>query len=651
MMKIILLLIKLRYLSLKKISLVFFIVSINLLLSSPKDTLQVEMREVSVSADRINSNNFVKYNLHSFISFAEIDKFQPRLLSEVINNYSGIFIKDYGGLGGLKTVSLRGMNTNQNIIMINGIKLNSSQNMIVDLSKISPNTYKSIEVIKGGNSAIFGAGAMGGVINLINDVIDTSIYASIDYGSFNDFITSLGYEDNNSNIKSSGNISYLSSEGNYKFKIDNNEFTRQNSDFTQLSINELIETKCYDYNVSLIVNYSQSLQGVPGPVIGDKIINYSNSRLKENYGFGIIKIDKQVSPNSNISLSTNFNRRITDFKDKDFLGVNGEFNSKYLNDDFSSSLSFVSFEKNKMFKINIEFNKAYLEADNGISNKIKNYERNNIALSSNYETNVLKNNSFDLNGFLGFRYDYFSDIQSSPSGFLGTVLNFKFLPINLKTNISYNFRSPSFNELYYFNFGNENLEPEKAISYNLGLTYFQENFKIELNGFFNYVNDQIISIPQNPIYWTTKNIQRVDVTGFEINTETNLFNNLIYGNFNFTFTKSLDKSSNSLNYNELLVYSPEIISNLIIFYSDNSKNIGFTFNYTGESFYLPDNEEEFKIPAHLIINFFAKYKIKLLYYLVTFNFNIRNLTNESYYIIKSYPMPGISFRGGLNVKI
>ena len=73
-----------------------------------KDTLSYEISEVKVSAYRILSNSAMKYYAHNVISEEELRKSKAWQLSEIINTVPGIFINDYGGLGGLKTVSMRG---------------------------------------------------------------------------------------------------------------------------------------------------------------------------------------------------------------------------------------------------------------------------------------------------------------------------------------------------------------------------------------------------------------------------------------------------------------------------------------------------------------------------------------------------------------
>ena len=91
----------------------------------------------------------------------------PQNIAEVLQDVPGLFIKDYGGVSGLKTISLRGASTEQVLILMDGQRLNNAQNGQVDLGLISVQGVERIEVVRGANSALYGADAVGGVVNIL----------------------------------------------------------------------------------------------------------------------------------------------------------------------------------------------------------------------------------------------------------------------------------------------------------------------------------------------------------------------------------------------------------------------------------------------------------------------------------------------------
>jgi outer membrane cobalamin receptor len=101
----------------------------------------------------------------TILSAEEIRSAGARQISDVLLLVPSLFVQNYGGLGGLKTVSLRGMNSAQTLITFNGLRLNSAQNGGVDISTIPADMLEQVQVERGGKSAIFGSGAMSGVLN------------------------------------------------------------------------------------------------------------------------------------------------------------------------------------------------------------------------------------------------------------------------------------------------------------------------------------------------------------------------------------------------------------------------------------------------------------------------------------------------------
>jgi len=101
------------------------------------------------------------------LTSADIEETNAKNLGEALQNVGDSFIKNYGGVGSLETVSLRGSTDAQVLILIDGQRLNNAQQGSVDLSSIPTNAIERIEVVKGGNAAMYGSDAIGGVINII----------------------------------------------------------------------------------------------------------------------------------------------------------------------------------------------------------------------------------------------------------------------------------------------------------------------------------------------------------------------------------------------------------------------------------------------------------------------------------------------------
>jgi outer membrane cobalamin receptor len=88
-------------------------------------------------------------------------------VAQLVATSPGVAVNDYGGLGQLTTVSIRGSTADGVLVLLDGLPLNSAFGGAVDLSSIPRGWIERIEVLRGPEGALHGAGALGGVVNVI----------------------------------------------------------------------------------------------------------------------------------------------------------------------------------------------------------------------------------------------------------------------------------------------------------------------------------------------------------------------------------------------------------------------------------------------------------------------------------------------------
>ena len=88
-------------------------------------------------------------------------------LADKLMNIAGITLRSYGGNGSLHSVSVRGMGSDYALILVNGQRFTTFQISTVDVGIFSLNEVERIEIAGGGASSLYGADAVGGVINII----------------------------------------------------------------------------------------------------------------------------------------------------------------------------------------------------------------------------------------------------------------------------------------------------------------------------------------------------------------------------------------------------------------------------------------------------------------------------------------------------
>ena len=458
---------------------------------------------INVSASRISILKENSPFTVQLIDRESIEKTNGSQLSDVLMHANNVYVKSYGGNSSLKTVSVNGLSAEHTLILLNGVRLNSTQNAQFDISLLPKESIESIEIIPSGSSASYGSDALSGVINIktissgrISDKnsFDTEIGA--EYGSY-------GYAKYNLSLsgqleKSSFKILYSGESSKddfeyYYFNGKENELkTRDNNSYSR---NNLFLDYTYDNRsskLSIVSYYNTADRFLPGIETGSDPSNANQRDKNWNTIINFEKKDKNV-----LSASFNFQNNLTNFSP---YPNNANY---YKNLFYSASANYLI--HNSIFKILLggEFSAASIESDQLVGNK----QRNTSALFISNETRVSEN--FIL--FPSARFENISDIEKQV---LTAKIGLNYKPFKndiliLKASAGNSFRSPSFNELYWRTGGNINLLPEKSVSFEAGfLTAFKlfSNNTVELTYTHIDAMDKILWKPGNSVYWTPENV-------------------------------------------------------------------------------------------------------------------------------------------------
>ena len=118
--------------------------------SEPADTLGHRLQEVTVTAQRKVADVIPVQTL----SGEELQRLSSNSVADALRYFSGVQVKDYGGVGGLKTVNVRSMGTNHTGVVYDGVELGNAQNGQIDLGQFSLDNIASISLYNGQKSAI-----------------------------------------------------------------------------------------------------------------------------------------------------------------------------------------------------------------------------------------------------------------------------------------------------------------------------------------------------------------------------------------------------------------------------------------------------------------------------------------------------------------
>lgn len=586
-----------------------------------------------------------KYNNLSktIINEKEIMKRNSTDIADAINGQNGISMRDYGGAGGMKMISLRASTANQIAYIYDGFKINDKSSGSLNSALFNTNYISNIEIDKQGTSSIYGSNSLFGNI-IINSKIPSNINITSKIGSFNNYNASIIYP---INTTTSISADYKNNTANYPINLiinnknktlerSNSQLINYNFNFTKIILNNNINHK-----LRYFFNYTE--QGIPGAVLQDKLENNTANLINNNHYF-YYNNDFNIKENR-INNGIYYNYSELHFKDSlnKLLNSNGINNSFYTN----NIQAFSEIDKNINninFKLRFDNDFTFLKGDNLLNNKEIIGNIFGISLNFNREYN-LNNKKLILN--LGARYDVINYTNNNISPLLSITYLSKLFSSEI--TLSRNFRVPSFNEMYYLNFGNSNLKPEisNTINFNNKLNILN-NLTLSLNPYYSIINDYIMSIPISPVVWSASNLEKVNNYGLESELVFNYKKLNI--NLNYTFQKAKFVENTILN-NTNLPYIPNEIINSNIYFENKYINYNLLLNYNSFRYYNQGNDVNSIINSFLLVDIVFNKSIKINNDKLNIILSLKNILNTEYELVHNFPMPAFNFLLTLNYEI
>lgn len=617
-------------------------------------TTQSIIKNANGSIDTINRVPLFSYvKLHS----QDIQSLSSRRLDAIVSLIPSADLRDYGGPGSLKLISNRGLGPQRSVILIDGIALTSPQNGMFDLGTLPIIDNQEYIVQKGGFSTIAGSGAIGGLINIQLPFrnIDNHALLHSSIGSFGERTLQGSYQWGNSSSHYFFHSDYLSYDGSFPFQFqpagfkETIEMNRQNAQSTSLHVfaRAALSDTLDKHSFSAFTMFRQTKRGVPGAVLSGKVED-AQAVFSENESLTAFHYTLNRTSLPRLNSSCTIKKGIMTFNDPfaKYAGKSG-VQSTFLNTEYISSTS-LEYEIVNEILMQSSFQCGYtslsgemLQPDAG-----NNPNRRFAAFSTtaSYQYELFKCES-------GIRADFFSgDIGNASSAFVsaGYILSENFL---IKSKISKDFRAPSFNELYYLNYGTSQLKPEHSINIEAGLAYRSLGRSVDLDIYSIDLNNQIFAIPISPLQWSARNIGQTHSSGLECTFQDNISISNLHVRAAYSYRKVVDNSVDSFTKGKQLPYTPKHQASSSISYHLPSYFFGFSINYTGSRYSLPDNNSDSELSDFFLLSFFAEKQTILFDITTTVRLDIRNVLNTRYEMIDNYPLPGFSLLGSISMRI
>ena len=482
------------------------------------------------------------------LSGEELQRLSVVSVADAIRYFSGIQIKDYGGIGGLKTVNIRSMGTQHVGVFYDGIQLGNAQNGQIDLGRFSMDNMESISVYNGQKSNIFQSAkdfASAGSVYMttrrpkFKEEKNTNLRVSLKGGSFETVNPSALWEHRfNDKLDASLNAEYMYTSGRYKFSYEKKDGykvteTRRNGDVQALRIEGGLYGRIRDGGWKTKLYFYDSEQGYPGAFVRK---NPKNSNTRPPMGYKLLYQS---------SFRKYFSQRYS-------LLLNGKYAYDYLHYLADPRLDVTTMYVNNHYRQQ----EAYFSAANEIAvfdwwrfNIASDFQYNKLnadlvdfAYPTRYTILTAAATALDLKRFKiqgSLLYTYVHDETKAPGGAAGdknewtpTIVTmyrpFSKVDLNVRTFYKMIFRMPTLNDLYYTFIGNKYLNPEYTTQYNVGLVYSKDfpgktfrKLEVQVDSYYNEVKDKIIAMPtSNQFQWTMVNLGFVEIRGMDAAVQT-----------------------------------------------------------------------------------------------------------------------------------
>lgn len=612
---------------------------------------------VVVEAENIVTSAAAQAHPTSVLTRATIAASQARDAADVVALAPGAFVRQYGGQGGMRTLSLRGTSSQQTLVLVDGVRYQSSAVGAVDLGGMPSSALQRVEVLRGGDASRFGANALGGVVNLVTDRPRTEgsdFTFSTAVGSFGELDAAASASASVGANSFDASIAATRADGTYPFayrEYGEQAFVhRENADYTRVFTRaSWMHRSDSGMGVGATLIGFDTDRGVPGAIVQGQH-EQRNARMAEREVFGIVRSTLSTSHWKAFAAFTMRANRL-EYRDPDerSMGAAG-IDSRYDRNEYALIVRAIRpVDDNGVFEAAAEISHARLDGNNLDPDANGSVERLQwgATLATNWAfEKTAASSSLALDASI--RVDGYSDLATAISPTAGIVFRPFDAPLRLRARGALNYRVPSFTEQYYLNYGNTDLRPEHSRSLDVGATFIVDDALVfEAGGFIIDTRDQIIAVPRSPLVWSAKNVARTLSRGIELAASGTAFDGHVAVNISYTRMRAEDRTGATQG--NVLVYTPEEFSSALVEWRPDVFAVGATWQHASHRHTLPSNAIEAVLPHYDVVNAHVAARGVVAGLRCSARIEVFNLIDAQYQVVRNYPMPGRSFRLGLEV--
>ena len=612
----------------------------------------------------------------------QLEKLSSHSVADALRYFSGLQLKDYGGVGGIKTVNIRSLGTNHLGISYDGIELGNAQNGQIDLGQFSLDNVEEITLFNGQKSALLQPASDFGHAGSVyirtraprfREGKNYNLQLKAKYGSSDLFRFSALWEQRLSRqVSSSLSAEVLTASGKYKFRYRRKKqdgtvaydttAIRQNGDIWAVraegNLHGMMDEGFWKFKVYTY----HSERGIPGAIVnnvwrrGERQWDHNTflqGRFQKSFG--------ERFTTQAVAKYAYYNTRYVN-RDTTLLMVDNTYKQQEL---YFSTSNVYQILPEWSASLSYDFRWNKLDADMRQFVYPERYS-NYLSLATAVNLNWLKAQGSIL---MTTVKDHIQRGLSQPSkvaytpAFFLNVYPFASRELSLRLYAKKSFRMPTFNDLYYTDMGNALLSPETALQYNAGLSYDHEwnsglvrFFHIQADAYYNSVHDKIVAYPKGQQFrWTMLNLGKVHIKGVDVETELTLVpvrGLLVTGRLQYTYQQARDVTNpQDAYYEHQIPYIPWHSGSAILNIQYYGWDLNYSFIYAGERYNQQENIKYNYMQPWYTSDLSLAYQWPMMKTRWRLMLEVNNLFSQDYDVILNYPMPKRNYGITLDVKI
>ncbi len=561
---------------------------------------ETPLTPVTVTANRITTASIAAST--TVITRNDIERLQITSLPELLSRQQGIGIVMQGGTGKLSSLFLRGTESDHTLILVDGVRWQSATSGAAALQHFPVAQIERIEIVRGPRSGLYGAEAMGGVIQIFTRQGDTGFQptARIAYGSDNTKEASVGISGGSENTHYNVSLSHQETDG-INALLNNNP---DKDGYQNQSISANVSHAFSDrFKVGVSALYAEGENEYDGFEFDPTTFSDYEDKT----------VQQILSANAEFSVTSHWlmNFKLGESRDKSDNFKNdlksSTFNTKH---QFASFQNTISFGANQTAILGFDYDEDKVTSTTAFSEK----SRDNKAVFASWLGDFE-----DVNVGISGRYDDNEQFGSHSTGNAEVGLRVTDT-LRLVGSVGTGFKAPTFNDLYWplsFGYqGNPDLDPERSRSHEIGLEGTSNWGQWSARYFHNDIDD-LISIKSD--FSTVENVNKARIRGIELAVTTSISEWDIAANISILDPKNRESDT-------LLARRARQMANISVDRQWGAFSSGVSWKLQGRSYNNADNTQ--RLDGFGVVDLRARYQVSPAWAVEA---RIQNLFDKDYF--------------------